>query len=356
MLDLETVIRYLDMSKKIGSSCELIDVHAHPFELIYDDIQYNFTPESAGILSVDGKRYVKPAPTEMVFVPEEIEKKIPDVRLRQLFAAASVRRCYSHVGPRVFLDQMSLTGFSRSLLLPVARAENSGISQFERTVPLYGDCDSLAMAYCVPDEVENDQITSLLSDKLRQHNIRAVKIHPGISHIDSSSSHGIARIESILAACCEFRLPILIHSGRTPLPDGSGASEYGVIENLENVDWRSTDQPVVLSHGGAYGCKTNEVQEHVLPILCKLLERCDNMRIDTSGLGFEIVMALLKRVDQDRILFGSDTLYEAQWVAVVKVLHALTALGVPVEETFIQIASTNPVKTIMRYESGDGIG
>ena len=58
------------------------------------------------------------------------------------------------------------------------------------------------------------------------------------------------------------------------------------------------------------------------------------------------ITAIVGSVDLERVLFGSDALYNSQWGAVVKLLHALRQLGPNYEEQFLKIASVTPGQVI----------
>ena len=83
--------------------------------------------------------------------------------------------------------------------------------------------------------------------------------------------------------------------------------------------------------------------------LWHLLLLHNNLMIDISALEIDALIAVLKNIDCDRILFGSDALYESQWSSIVKLLHALSKTTSHFEETFVQIACINPSRYIFRH-------
>jgi len=64
--------------------------------------------------------------------------------------------------------------------------------------------------------------------------------------------------------------------------------------------------------------------------------------IDVSALDIEALTLVLKNIELERVLFGSDALYETQWFAVVKLLYVLSGMTADSEKDFIQIAAINP--------------
>jgi hypothetical protein len=87
--------------------------------------------------------------------------------------------------------------------------------------------------------------------------------------------------------------------------------------------------------------------------LDRLLARHDNLLTDTSGVDHAVLGTLLRRIEHQRIVFGSDALYHPMWKSVVQLACALEGLGCDVEESFIAIASTN-ARRHLRFTTGEG--
>ena len=79
-----------------------------------------------------------------------------------------------------------------------------------------------------------------------------------------------------------------------------------------------------------------------------MLQSHDNLMIDVSGLDFHVLVVVLRNIDADRIIFGSDALYYSQWSVVVKLLGALKEVFSDVEENFLKIMSINPSQAIFK--------
>jgi predicted TIM-barrel fold metal-dependent hydrolase len=91
-----------------------------------------------------------------------------------------------------------------------------------------------------------------------------------------------------------------------------------------------------------YGRKGAEVVDHDLPTLRRMLSKWPNLIVDTSGVSSRILAMVLRSIDIDRIIFGSDALYVPMWQAVAVALHAIRLSGAPLEDTFARIAQSNP--------------
>jgi hypothetical protein len=116
------------------------------------------------------------------------------------------------------------------------------------------------------------------------------------------------------------------------------------------MDWGISNEPVVIAHAGAFQCGVTELEKDVFPIIGSMLRGNDNLFVDISGLCFRSLTMVLSEVDNDRILFGSDALYEPQWASVVMLMRALEGKEKNVEESYIRISSENPSRTIFKNE------
>ena len=187
-----------------------------------------------------------------------------------------------------------------------------------------------------------NEIRNLVRDAVHSYKIKAIKIHPNITEIDLSESSGKERVEYIIEAAGKAGLKVVIHGGRSTGIKDPMASSYGILKNLQHIDWGNTNQAVIIAHAGTYGHDLSQIKEEVLPLMNRLLSRHSNVFVDVSGLEIDAISAIVKRIDIDRIFFGSDALYNSQWGALVKLMHVLQKNAPNYEECFVKIASVNP--------------
>ena len=257
----------------------------------------------------------------------------------------SMRQLYLHTGPRVFTDQMELSGLAKVLLLPVVGAEVANDDQMALMAEMFGQDDNrFAFGYCVPNGVENEQIEAAVNAAAQKYNIKALKIHPPVTGINLGAQNGVERIECMLRACRENGLSVIVHGGRSPAAKTSAFREYSVLSNLQKVNWSLSGKPVVIAHAGAFGYNNEDLLETVLPQLCKIMAQHDNVLADVSGLEFPTLCSLLGAVESERIVFGSDCLYYPQWRTIVSLFHALHKTTTRAEESFVRITSENPMR------------
>ena len=139
---------------------------------------------------------------------------------------------------------------------------------------------------------------------------------------------------------------MVVHGGRSTILKNPETAAYGSIDNLESINWGISSETVIIAHAGAYAYNLKEAEQEVFPRLKKMLSRHDNLMVDISALDIESLIFVLNNIDVEKILFGSDALYESQWASIVKLWCALLKTMPNINEAFIQIAGRNPLRCI----------
>ena len=208
---------------------------------------------------------------------------------------------------------------------------------------IFGGDSRFLLGYSVPGNTANQDIEPMLLRAVRLWDVRAVKVHPPLSGIDLCASSGRLRLEAILAAADRAALPGILHGGASPNGGESSGQSFGMLENLGDIDFNVTRHPVVIAHAGAFGLGWQQVESEVLPGLDRLLGQHEHLYVDISALTAEITGLLVSRIESQRMVFGSDALYELPWKSLVKLFVALENApnGQP-EERLIRMAATNP--------------
>jgi len=337
-LELPEIEGYLELAAQVGRRTPIVDAHAHGTEVIFQKIRYSAGADGVRSAGPSAFRPPKLQPFRLGSAAGEAASLDPSMRNR--ISRLMFTTAYQHAGRRVFLEHMRLARVDRALLLAVA-PESGGVEGQMRE--LAEGCQGearLLLGYSVPNAVDETDLVTHLRGAVEGHGIRAVKLHPNLSRIDPRSDRGASRIRSLLVACGEAGLPLVVHGGLSPIIEDPEASRFAVLENLRDVDWSLSGEPVVLAHAGVFGCDDEQARAG-LPVVREMLERHPNLLVDTSGLEFGILVELLRGVSRSRVVFGSDALYFSMWQAVVALLCALESGGDDVEEGFATIASTN---------------
>jgi predicted TIM-barrel fold metal-dependent hydrolase len=314
------------------------DVHVHPFDVIFQSLRYRQLPDQAGVYGHDGSPFIAPQ-----VGPVRLRGPIlPEPSYRPAFFMVVVRRLFRHTGPRVLGEQMALAGIDRTLLLPVAPATGSNEWEMNAIHEMFGNDPRFLVAVSVPNSVPLSGIAPYISRYVATRGVRAVKLHPAITGIDLGSGSGRQRAEAMLDGCRESGVPLIVHGGRSyPVRDPK-VGLYACIQNLARIKWRDARVPVVIAHAGCYGCALEEMEREVLPTLETMVSANENLLVDTSALEHDALALVLERVGIDRLLFGSDALYEPPWSAMVKLTMALRVNRMDPEASLRRVAGLNP--------------
>ena len=333
--------------QRLKASCRFFDLHVHPFDVIFQSLRYRRLADQPGAYGCDDSPFVPPE-----LGPLRLRgSAMPAATYRPAFFMVLVRKLYRHTGPRVLAAQMALAGIDRTLLLPVAPASGSNEWELDALQEMFGDDPRFLLAVSVPNSVATVEIAPFISRSVATRRVRAVKLHPAITGIDLGSPPGRERAEAVLDGCRQGGVPLVVHGGRAyPVLDESVGS-YACIQNLASIRWRDAKVPVSIAHAGCYGCTLDEMETVVLPMLDGMLSANENLFVDVSALEHDAVALVLQHVDIDRVLFGSDALYEPPWSAMVKLVSALRHNRMDVETSARRIAGLNPSRFIS-VESG----
>jgi predicted TIM-barrel fold metal-dependent hydrolase len=324
--------------------------------VIFDKFSYQAVPATPGLFTIAGRPYTPQGLSRLKF--PEMPEPSDDPRSQRLqgISVMLLGKVYGSVGERVFADQMQLSGVGKVLLLPVA-PDGGDPSRFEGRMrwvsELYGDEERFWLAGSVPVSLPGEEIAGYAANLKRRYGIRAMKCHPVVSGLDLGAAQGKEWLESLLSACQQSKLPLVIHGGRNNLYFGGNRGNFGSLHHLNGIDFSLSQQPVVIAHAGFHRCRLQEIEQEGVPMLQRMLERHGNLYVDSSGLGVPALKLMLGAVDPERVLFGSDALYYPQWEAAVSAMHALKELGLRWEERFLQMACGNPERTVFRGEVND---
>jgi predicted TIM-barrel fold metal-dependent hydrolase len=336
------VERYLTIIRAIGREHRLTDLHMHPFEVVFGAGRYTENQQTSGIWSTADLCYLPPGVGDMELTPQTDAAHDVPAALQERLAMLGLRRLYVHTGPRCFGDQLLISGISRGLLLPVTRAGSNAEKEMALLARIFADDPRFLLGYSIPVETADADIAAKVFRAIQLWGIRAIKVHPCLSGINLCTVAGVSRIEVILAAAGRAGLPVIIHGGTYPNIIEPSAPCFGLLENMNRIDFNLTPYPVVIAHAGAFGLDRQQVESLILPRLETILRRYDHLSVDVSALSAEIIGLVLSRIAPERIVFGSDALYELPWKSLIRLFVALETAAVgPAEELLVRIAATN---------------
>lgn len=343
MIGLQQIEKYSEIIKDVkASGAVLLDTHMHPLEIILDEFRYERNKAVKGVFSFGEEEYAPPTLSKIKQgIPGRSSIQYDPVLFHKL-AILTLRRRYMHIGPKVLEDNMDLCGIDKGLLLPVAPVAGGADDLMSRVQRYYGENDRFIMGYSIPNTVPDADIEQDIAKAREKHNAKAIKIHPSITGIDLQSPAGKERVERILSAGGSLGMPVVIHGGRSPEMQDIRCREYAYIDHLMRLDFSMTQSPVIIAHGATFGCGDDECEEKVIPLLKRLLERNDNLFVDTAGVSLRALELMFSHIDSKRIAFGSDALYLPQWESLMKVSYVMEKLNMDVGDGIFKIASVTP--------------
>ncbi len=348
MICREEAKKYLEFAKSLSKSHIFFDMHVHPFEVVYSECAYLPHPDQEGCYTT-GKSNFSPPRIHDIETEEKSDRIAFSASPQRLaISKMMLSSLYSHTGPKVFEAQMELSGIDRILLLPVASRVGDLDGQMIALERMFPNREKFYFGWSVPNSLNDEQIFDSAKGALHRFDIRAIKLHLSLIEINILTDPGKQRLNRILGACSKLHLPLILHTGKFPIARFPQVSEYCTINALKDFEWDITPFPVVFAHAASFSCDPEEMEEHILPTLKKMLSRFDNLFVDVSELDVHSLILILRSIPIDRILFGSDALYDDQWKAIVKLLIALEKVSSRMEEEFLKIIVHNPANYIFK--------
>lgn len=345
------VDRYLTIIQAVGREHRLTDLHLHPFEVVFGAGRYAENRQAAGVWSTADLCYLPPVPGDLELAPQSSPAHDLPAAMQERMAMLGLRRLYVHTGPRCFGDQLLLGGISRGLLLPVTRPGSQAEQEMTLLASIFAADPRFLFGYSVPVETAEPEIAATIQRAMRLWDVRAIKVHPCLSGIDLGAAAGRSRLETILTAAGKLGLPVIIHGGAYPDIVASCGPGFGLLENIERIDFHLTPQPVVIAHAGVFNLNRQQITSGLLPRLENLLQRYPHLSVDVAALSADVIGLVLSRVPPERVVFGSDALYELPWKSLVRLFVALEkAAPRQAEELLVRIAATNSDQ-ILRKET-----
>ena len=344
-LSVEKVEQYLALSRELGKDVPLMDVHVHPTEIIRNKHIYRSkVDKDCHLLSAVHTDYSKPELSRLRISFDQVDSSKFSRTLKNKLSEMLFSKNYNHIGIDVLHDQMRLAGVSHACMLPVA----SKLAPIETQMPFLGQLheadNNLVVGYGLPKQEENVNVQELLREQLGKYPVKILKIHPNISGIDISQDEGKEYLEETLEICGILDLPVVIHGGISPILSGSENAYFARLENLSDIDWGLTKSSIILAHFGMYGCSANDISSAEEQCLVSIIDKHDNVFVDTSGVGFGVVNKMINVLPEEKVIFGSDALYMPIWESMSYLLHACDSNGFNKESYLKRVANENILK------------
>lgn len=338
----------LEWARDINATNPFMDFHVHPFDVFSGDTGYRANPQVEGVFSKSFSTY-RPVSLESRMGNPCGDKRLQDDVGAQRALLLASRLAYNHTGPKVFTDQIDLAGITKALLLPVARVPGTAGEMLDVLVRMFPKGGRFLLGCPFPVGIAPDELARFYRSACETKGICAIKIHPNLAGINPLSKRGRDLIEATLEAAGLLGLPVIVHVGCTPGLEPVESRDYGTLLRIASLDWSLSSAPVIFAHAGCYGLTEAEMIP-LIPILKNLFEKYPNLLADTSALELNPLCLLMTRIDRNRLIFGSDSLYFPVWKAWVTFLQALRLTSMCPDDELIHIASVNPVQCLGTFQ------
>ena len=290
---------------------KVVDSHVHPYDVMgivhYNHVSNKYVDRDyarPGILESLGYGKFAKVGQRLFFnlFPGEVEKII--------------KTTYQNVNEKSSLMEMQGSLVDKAVLLPVEPwlttsyvADNCISDRFY----LLGSFDIHG--------VHINDVEDTFNRYIREYKIVGLKFHPNLQNFKPQPSHNSANIREklkiIYSLAEKNNVYMLFHSGTSfftnridvAYKDFLRSKNNALLENFCNDNGESEllgkyNVPIVLAHLGHYG--VNNIKYDLIK---KIASHYENVYFDTSGTPVDLIHHITKIVTADRVIFGSDALY-----------------------------------------------
>lgn len=331
---------YLKIVRNVHSCAETYDMHVHPFDTLRP-ANYMKNRSKEGLFSIGHSEY-KITTIEKVRDVCTNENNDCFISDKSPLMNFFVKQIYYHTGEYVFETMFDIACLDKGVLLPIPIEKTCFDNQMNQLQMMFSKNKRFYLAGSVPNSINNDEIEKYLKKQIEKFSIVALKIHPNITGIDLAEKCNKGRLEQIIDICSRYNLPIIIHGGRSGSIKGE-ASGYAELANFDGINF-DAKVPIIISHGGTYDVPKSRIEDVIIPKLKKMLYQYNNLFVDISGLEGDMINQILRNIEIERILFGSDSLYVHPLVMQIRLIAELDKLKFSVEQSFEKVMSKNTRK------------
>jgi Amidohydrolase len=337
ILDLAQVRYYLRIAEEVAQEHCIVDAHVHASEIVFRKSTSEF---SYGDSLASKSREIAHSQIGVIRELESSDICCIPVQIRNRSSEIMMNAAFRQVGTAALAEEMEVSHVGRALLLPVAPKLGDVEDQLRLLSSIRAEDSRFSIGYSLPNNLPVANIRNTVADAVTRFGIQAVKLHPNLSGVNLQRSAD--RVYALLEACGEFKLPIIVHGGKSPILGDDAAADYATLHCINSIDWTIGGATVVIAHCGLYGCHEPRAISDAIPLLQRILSKHLNVLVDTSGVSSRILAVIFGTIDHERIVFGSDALYSPMWRAVVTTLHGIALSGAPLVKTFTRVGSDNP--------------
>ncbi len=313
---------------------EITDTHTHPLEVMNCLDLESFRPADMDLWEFpsNGKPYeaVKEGYLDGGFVTNLNHNRADTILSKFAFSflpsevERSIKDSYAFIGGKRILDEMNASRIRKSILLAV-----SPFNRIDDIFRLYGQSYRWDFLGSLDIHgIDGKSIEEEIERQKREFHICGIKMHPnlqGFYPYPEDNPDEIAGKLDILYRTAEKRgLYILLHGGRSNIVAGErqvqkfpymldkSGGHYGLPRNYYDKKGRSRllegyGCTFVLAHCVNYGINRPDVKS-----LIRFYHNYPHLWLETSSISAGLIAEIVRNADSERILFGSDALYNNQ--------------------------------------------
>lgn len=297
---------------KKNTGLRIIDTHVHPLDVMgvvhYTDVKNEYAKADylvPGVLEKFNYGKIAQVGSKLFYklLPKEINKIIKN-------------NCMSIAEKRI-LDEMDLSFVDSAVMLPVAPwlpTEIIGEKFLSDRLIALGSVDI--------HNIRTEEIDNYLTNIKEKYKIVGIKLHPNLQNFKPQPSQNSPELGEKLHHIYKFaekeHLYLLFHGGVSLYTDFTDPKYKGniprsrmnaMLRNFCDINGKSElfenyNIPIVIAHLGHFGIINPDYK--LMKIIAK---KFNNIYFDTAGVSPSFIRNTLQFIPSQKIVFGSDALY-----------------------------------------------
>ena len=328
----QAVVNILTEVRKLKekSGLTIVDSHIHPLDVM-GVVHYSETRSDC-----PDQDYLQPGILEK-FNYNKIEKlgSRAYFKLHPRGVEGIIEKTYQHVNVDRMIKEMEASLTDKGVLLsldPWAPTETVGKKYSH-------DSRFLILGSIDVNEIDVSEIEKKILSYIQSYNIVGLKFHPNLQNFKPQPSHNNPligeRLHKIYDVAARNNLYLLFHGGISNFTkkinkryEVSERSRHNaLLKNFVNKDGTSElfsyGMQIVIAHIGHYGMVN--IDYSLVSEICK---KYPNVFFDTSGVSSHTIGKTINMVPSDRLIFGSDALYNRIAYNIAFLYNAVMGSGV----------------------------
>ena len=292
----------------------IFDTHVHPLDVIgvMEISDYNFFPENSAQINYSARALERLGYGKIaILLLRTFCKFLPGI------VSKNIKKIYKNTSIDRLVSEMTDSLIDKCVLLPV-----EPLADTESVYKNFNHRDFYVLGSIDVQSISIEHIPERVERLVTEFGISGIKLHPNLQNFYPQPSDNppvIAdKLRLIYKLAEDNNLYLLFHGGRTfcikkkqkILGPIVCAKDKALLANFYNIDEKYSEifdnynVPIVIAHMGHYGILTFNID-----FLVEITRKYKNIFFDTAGVSRRCISLALKEIGSERILFGSDAIY-----------------------------------------------